>query len=123
CGAHGNAVGFLMEHSGMGFIDAVKDLAQQAGMQVPEEDSTPEERERAAALKQRQATLTDVLAKAGEHYKQQLKASPRAIDYLKGRGLSGEIAARFGLGYAPDGWRGLASVFARYDDPLLEESG
>jgi len=123
CGAHGNAVGFLMEHSGMGFIDAVKDLAQQAGMSVPEEDSTPEERERAAALKQRQATLSDVLAKAGEHYRQQLKGSPRAVDYLKGRGLSGEIAARFGLGYAPDGWRGLASVFPRYDDPLLEESG
>ncbi len=123
CGAHGNAVGFLMEHSGLGFVDAVKDLAQQAGMTVPEEDSTPEERERAAALKQRQATLSDVLAKAGEHYRQQLKGSPRAIDYLKRRGLSGEIAARFGIGYAADGWRGLASVFARYDDPLLEESG
>ena len=64
-----------------------------------------------------------MLAKAGDHYRRQLKASPRAIDYLKGRGLSGEIAARFGLGYAPDGWRSLASVFPRYDDPLLEESG
>ena len=51
------------------------------------------------------------------------RRSPRAIAYLKGRGLSGEIAARFGLGYAPDGWRGLASVFPSYDDPLLEESG
>jgi DNA primase len=64
-----------------------------------------------------------VLAKASDHYRKQLKASPRAIDYLKGRGLTGEIAAAFGLGYAPDGWRGLASVFPRYDDPLLEESG
>ncbi|HEX6364158.1 MAG TPA: DNA primase, partial [Albitalea sp.] len=73
--------------------------------------------------KERQATLTDVLAKAGEHWRQQLKRSPRAIDYLKGRGLTGAIAARFGLGYAPDGWRGLASVFPRYDDPLLEEAG
>src|SRR5947207_6400692 len=123
CGVHGNAVGFLIEHSGMGFVDAVRDLAQQVGMTVPEDDSSPQERERAAALKQRQATLSDVLAKAGEHYRQQLKASSRAIDYLKGRGLSGEIAARFGLGYASDGWRGLASVFPRYDDPLLEESG
>ncbi|HMC14892.1 MAG TPA: DNA primase [Albitalea sp.] len=123
CGANGNALRFLMEQSGMGFLDAVKDLAQQVGMTVPEEDSTPEERERAAALKQRKATLSDVLTKAGEHYKQQLRATARAIDYLKGRGLSGEIAARFGLGYAPEGWRGLASVFARYDDPLLEESG
>ena len=123
CGVHGNAVGFLMEHTGLGFVDAVHDLAQQVGMAVPEDDSSPQERERAAALKQRQATLSDVLAKAGDHYRQQLKASPRAIDYLKGRGLSGEIAARFGLGYAPEGWRALASVFPRYDDPLLEESG
>ena len=123
CGVHGNAVGFLMEHSGMGFIDAVRDLAQQVGMTVPEDDSTPAERERAAAQKQRQATLTDVLAKAAENYRKQLKANPRAIDYLKGRGLSGEIAAQFGLGYAPEGWRGLASVFPEYDDPLLAESG
>lgn len=123
CGVHGNAVGFLMEHSGLGFIDAVQDLAQQVGMTVPEDESTPAERERAAAQKQRQATLNDVLAKAAEHYRRQLKGSPRAVDYLKGRGLSGEIAAQFGLGYAPDGWRGLASVFPSYDDPLLEESG
>jgi DNA primase len=123
CGVHGNAVGFLMEHSGLGFIDAVQDLAQQVGMTVPEDESTPAERERAAAQKQRQSTLNDVLAKAAEHYRRQLKASPRAVDYLKGRGLSGEIAAQFGLGYAPDGWRGLASVFPSYDDPLLEESG
>ena len=123
CGVHGNAVGFLMEHSGLGFIDAVRDLAQQVGMAVPEDESTPAERERAAAQKQRQATLSDVIAKAAEHYRRQLKGSPRAVDYLKGRGLSGEIAAQFGLGYAPDGWRGLASVFPSYDDPLLEESG
>ena len=123
CGVHGDAVRFLMEHAGMGFIDAVRDLAQRVGMTVPEDDSSPQERERAAALKQRQATLNDVLAKAGDHYRLQLKANPRAVAYLKGRGLSGEVAARFGLGYAPDGWRGLASVFPRYDDPLLEECG
>jgi DNA primase len=123
CGVHGNALRFLMEHTGAGFVDAIHDLAQQVGMTVPEDTSTPEERERAQAAKQRQATLTDVLAKAAEHYKQQLKESQRAIAYLKGRGLSGQIAARFGLGYAPDGWRSLASAFPRYDDPLLEESG
>ena len=123
CGVHGNALRFLMEHTGAGFVDAVHDLAQQVGMVVPEDDSSPEERERANAAKQRQATLTDVLAKAAEHYKVQLKDNPRAVAYLKGRGLSGQIAARFGMGYAPDGWRGLASVFPRYDDPLLEESG
>ena len=123
CGVHGTALNFLIEYSGMGFVDAVKDLAQQVGMTVPDDDSSPAEREQAAAQKQRRATLTDVLARAADHYRKQLKLSPRAVDYLKGRGLSGEIAAQFALGYAPDGWRGLASVFAHYDDPLLEESG
>ena len=107
----------------MGFIDAVKDLAQQAGMTVPEDTRSPDEREQAVQHRQRQATLEEVLAKAAENYRRQLKGSPRAIAYLKGRGLSGEIAARYGLGYAPEGWRGLASVFPSYDDPLLEESG
>ncbi len=123
CGVHGNAVGFLMEHLGMGFVEAIKDLAQQCGMALPQDDETPEERERARAHKARQATLSDVLSKAAEHYRKQLKAHPRAIDYLKRRGLTGEICARFGIGYAPEGWRGLASVFPRYDDPLLAECG
>ena len=123
CGAHGNAVGFLMEHAGLSFPDAVRELAQQLGLTVPEDDSSPAERERAAAQKQRQATLSEVLARAAEHYRKALRTSPRAIDYLKRRGLTGEIAARFALGYAPEGWRSLASAFARYDDPLLEESG
>ena len=123
CGVHGNAVGFLMEQHGMGFIEAVRDLAQQAGLSVPEEAGQPGDREEAARQKQKQLTLNDVLARAAEGYRRQLKASDRAIAYLKGRGLSGEVAARFGLGYASDGWRGLASVFPSYDDPLLEESG
>ena len=123
CGVHGNAVGFLMEHLGVGFPDAVRDLAQQAGMTVPEDDSSVEERELAAAKKLRQATLSETLAKAADHYRKQLKSTPRAVDYLKARGLSGDIAGRFGLGYAPEGWRALASAFPRYDDPLLEESG
>jgi DNA primase len=123
CGKHGDAIGFLMEHTGMGFIEAVQDLAQQYGMQVPEDESSPEERARASAQRQRQATLSDVLEKAGEAYRKHLKGSPRAIDYLKGRGLTGEIARQFGLGYAPEGWRSLASVFADYDDALLVESG
>ena len=123
CGVHGNAVGFLMEQHGLGFVEAVKDLAQQAGLTVPEDTSSPAEREQAAQHKQIQATLGDVLARAADNYRRQLKGSERAIAYLKGRGLSGEVAARFGLGYAPEGWRGLASVFPSYDDPLLEESG
>jgi DNA primase len=123
CGAHGDAIRFLMEHTGASFVDAVHDLAQQVGMAVPEDERSVEERAQAAQTKARQASLSDVLAQAATHYRKQLKANPRAVDYLKQRGLSGEIAARFGLGYAPDGWRSLASAFARYDDPLLVESG
>ena len=123
CGASGDAIRFLTEFSGMTFVDAVKDLAQQTGMTVPEDEQSPADRELATAQRQRRATLTDVLSKAAQAYRKQLKLSPRAIDYLKGRGLSGEIAAQFGLGYAPEGWRSLASVFPSYDDPLLEESG
>ncbi|RZU02537.1 DNA primase [Rivibacter subsaxonicus] len=123
CGVHGDAIRFLTEFTGATFVEAVEDLAQQLGMQVPEEERSPEERERAKAAKERQQTLTEVLAKAAAHYKAKLKADARAVAYLKGRGLSGEIAARFGLGYAPEGWRGLASVYPRYDDPLLTESG
>ncbi|RZJ10860.1 MAG: DNA primase, partial [Haliea sp.] len=123
CGKNGNALTFLREHAGMSFPEAVKDLAGQYGMQVPEDDMSPQDRERAAQQREKQATLTDVLEKAGEAYRKHLKASPRAIEYLKGRGLSGEIARQFGLGYAPEGWRSLASVFANYDDPLLAESG
>ncbi len=123
CGKHGNAIGFLMEHTGMGFVEAVKDLAGEYGMQVPEDDRSPQDRALAAQQREKQATLTDVLEKAGESYRKHLRTSPRAIDYLKGRGLSGEVARQFGLGYAPEGWRSLASVFPQYDDPLLVESG
>ena len=123
CGVHGNAIGFLMEHSGMGFLDAVRDLAQQVGLTVPDDDRSPQEREKAQQLKDRESTLQGVLAQASDHYRKQLKQCPRAIEYLKGRGLSGEVAAHFAMGYAPEGWRSLASAFAHYDDPALEESG
>ncbi len=123
CGAHGDVIGFLMEHAGMDFVEAVHDLAQQYGLQVPEDYASPEDRERAASERQKQATLTDVLEKAANAYRKHLRTSQRAIDYLKTRGVSGLIAKRFGLGYAPEGWRALASVFPDYNDPLLAESG
>jgi DNA primase len=107
----------------MGFRDAVADLAQQVGMAVPEGPVDVEEQQRALQARAHQATLGEVLERAAEHYRRQLKAHPQAIDYLKRRGLSGEIAKRFGLGYAPSGWRSLASAFPRYDDPLLAEAG
>lgn len=123
CGVHGNAIGFLMEHAGMGFVEAVHDLAGQYGLQVPEDDASSEERARAAGQRQKQATLSEVLEKAGEAYRKQLRQSATAVNYLKGRGVSGEIAREYGIGYAPPGWRTLASVFPEYDDPLLAESG
>lgn len=123
CGVHGNALGFLMENAGLGFVEAVKELAQMQGMPVPDDNSSPQDRERAKAQKEKQTTLTDVMAQATKHWKQQLKVTPRAVKYLKGRGLTGEIAARFALGYAPENWRGLASAFPKYDDPILVEAG
>lgn len=123
CGKNGNAIGFLMEHAGMSFVEAVKDLAQGVGLQVPEDDRSPQDRARAAQEREKQATLSDVLEKAGDAYRKHLRTSDKAIAYLKGRGLTGEVAKRFGLGYAPEGWRTLASVFPDYQDPLLVESG
>jgi DNA primase len=123
CGKTGNAIGFLMEHVGMSFVEAVHDLAQQFGMQVPEDDTSPQDRAQAAQQRDKQATLNQVLERAGQAYQKHLKSSVRAVSYFKGRGVSGQVAKQFGLGYAPEGWRSLASVFPNYDDPLLVECG
>ena len=123
CGKNGNAIGFLMDHAGMTFVEAVNDLAQQYGLQVPQDDASPQDRARAAEQRQKQTTLNDVLERAGEAYRKHLKENNKAVAYLQKRGLSGEVARDFGLGYAPAGWRSLASVFPNYDDPLLVESG
>lgn len=123
CGASGDAIRFLTEHLGLSFVEAVRDLAGRVGMQVPEEQVSAEEQVRREKLRERRSSLGEVLQKAADFYRGQLKASPRAVAYLKGRGLTGQIAARFGLGFAPPGWRTLAGVFPRYDDPLLEEAG
>ena len=123
CGVSGDAIKFLTEHAGMTFIEAVKDLAQQVGLQVPEDDVSPQDRAKAAQVRAQQATLTSVLEKAGIAYIKHLRGSEKAINYFKARGLSGEVAKTFGLGYAPEGWRALASVFSDYNDPLLVESG
>lgn len=123
CGASGDAIRFLSEHLGLSFVEAVRDLAQGAGLTVPEEQVSPEERQRRDTLRERRLSLGEVLQRAADFFRTQLKAQPRAIDYLKQRGLTGAIAARFGLGFAPPGWRTLAGVFPNYDDPLLEEAG
>ncbi|MBS1170971.1 MAG: dnaG [Burkholderiaceae bacterium] len=122
CGKNGTAIGFLMEYTGIGFVEAVKTLAQNVGMTVPEDDDRLPPAQRAEQQKKSLA-LTDALTHAYQHYRKQLRSAPQAIDYLKQRGLSGEIAARFGLGYAPDAWDGLRTVFPDYDASALVESG
>jgi DNA primase len=120
CGEHGNAIGFLMAYGGMGYVDAVKELAASAGMQVPEErPRTPEE----IVRQERETDLYAVMEQAMDFYRGELKRAPRAIEYLKGRGLTGEIAARFRIGYAPDGWQGLKEAFPKYEDKSLVECG
>jgi DNA primase len=123
CGAHGSAIGFMMEYSGQSYVDAIEDLARSVGLTVPRE-----ERSTRNVIAQKQAlALSEVMTMASEWYSQQLKGSQRAIDYLKGRGLTGEIAKRYGLGYAPDGWQGLEAVFDSYGKDetakLLIEAG
>jgi len=122
CGAHGTSIGFLIEYSGMGFVDAVRDLAQGAGMVVPEADDKIPPAQRAAHQAQSLA-LTEAMTQACDFYRGQLRGAANAIAYLKNRGLTGEVAARFGMGYAPGGWDNLRSVFPQYDALALVESG
>ena len=107
CGAHGTAIGFLMEHAGLSFPEAVNDLAQSVGLTVPQEPSPMRgggsggmggEGYAPAVSKAVTTALSDVMATASDFYKTQLRGAPNAIQYLKKRGLTGEIAKRFGLG-------------------------
>lgn len=123
CGAHGTAISFLMEYNGLSFVESIHDLAKQVGMVVPQEEQTPAARESEAKNKTIKLSLQDVLQKAAQYYKAELKKSPLAIEYLKGRGLSGVIAAKFQVGYAPAGWQGLQAVFSDYDNEVLETAG
>ncbi|WP_298395352.1 DNA primase [uncultured Azonexus sp.] len=117
CGAHGTAIGFVMEYQGIGFVDAVKELASRVGMTVPDSgDFSPEKYGQTR-------NLVEIMSRAAAWYKEQLRRSDKAIAYCKKRGLSGEIAARYGMGYAPDGWNGLKSIFPDYDSDELKLAG
>ncbi|HQS57043.1 MAG: DNA primase [Gallionellales bacterium 35-53-114] len=118
CGAHGTAIGFVMEHAGMGFVDAVEELARSIGVPVPREALAPGQVHQKIA-----PDLYEVMQAATRYYREQLKQSPRAIDYLKRRGLNGEIAARFGIGYAPEAWQNLNGITSSYQDSSLVETG
>ncbi len=118
CQAHGSAINFLMEHAGLSFVDAVEELAREMGLAVPQEAGTP-----GAGRSRNQPNLIEALEQAARYYQRRLRESPAAIAYLKERGLSGETAARFGLGFAPPGWRNLEAVAADYDDVTWEQAG
>ncbi len=118
CGAHGNAIGFLMEYSGLAYPEAIRSLAESVGVPVPETRGRPE-KPGSAEAPGLAARMMDALT----YYRAELKKSKVAIDYLKGRGLSGEIAARYGLGFAPDGWQNLEAVFPDYATAPLKDTG
>jgi DNA primase len=123
CGAHGTAISFLMEYAGLSFVDAIEELAKSVGLTVPKASND--------GLKivdqQQTIALTQSLEKMMQWYQEQLKKNQRAINYLKNRGLSGEVAKRFGMGYAPDQWQNFESILGSYDDDstakILAESG
>ena len=116
CGVHGTAITFLMDYEHMDFVEAVEDLAHRAGLDVPR-DSTHETSRTAVTQPH-----YELLEKVSEYYQQQLRTHPQAsrlVDYLKKRGLSGEVAARFHIGFAPPGWDNLAKAFG--SDPATQK--
>ncbi len=119
CGAHGTALGFLIEYQGVGFVDAVHELAKRVGMIVPQEVRS----EQAVAAQKAAVGMIEALQLATDYYRGELKKSEKAIAYLKGRGLSGEIAARFQIGYAPPGWQNLTEVLPDYQSETLTLAG
>lgn len=121
CGAHGSSINFLMEHFGMGFVEAVHELARDAGLTVPEDNSR--EGRDAAQKASQQLALSQWMDRAAAYYRLRLKETPAAIQYLKDRGVSGETAKRFGLGYAPAGWRNLEGVLPDYAAEDAERAG
>ena len=134
CGAHGTAITFLIEYSGLSFPEAVRELAQSVGMAVPdsrdglrgppaEAASTGRGEQAAGGAHSNAAAIIDALESAAAWYRGALRHSERAIAYLKKRGLTGEIAARFGMGYAPEGWNNLRDAFEDYRHPVLIDAG
>ena len=123
CGAHGSAIGFVMEHQGLSFPEAVQFLADRVGMTVPKVRGQEDNPEIRAEHKKKQQTLEETTAVAADFYAQQLKFNPAAKAYLDKRGLSAEVIAHYGLGYAPDGWQPLAQVFQPYPNTALVDTG
>ena len=110
CGAHGSAISFLMEYAGLTFTDAIEELAQGVGLTVPNEAVTIN----SPLNQQLSSRLFEAMEKATSFFKDNLKKDQRAKNYLINRGLSGEVALRFGIGSVPDAWQNLESVFGSY---------
>lgn len=118
CGEHGNAVSFLMEYDRLDFVDAIEELASMNGMEVPREERqhTPEQQRKYQQAQQQKQDDYQIMLQISRFYQQQLRVAQDkdvAVNYLKGRGLSGEIAKRFGIGYISDSWDGMMNAFAR----------
>ena len=105
CGAHGTAIGFLMEFDHMNFVDAIESLASTMGVDVPRDES-----DRPARRYDELFSLTESVEK---HWQSQLREHPVAVEYLKQRGIDGETARRFGIGFAPDGWSNVLDKFGK----------
>jgi len=110
CGAHGTALGFLMEFDHMDFPEAVESLARSMGVDVPRNAEDRPSR--------RYDELFDLLGKVERKWQRELKGHPAAVDYLKARGIDGATAQRFGIGYAPDGWSRLLDRFGTSDEKI-----
>ena len=108
CGAHGTAVGFLMEYEHMSFVEAIESLANSMGVEVPRSESDQPAR--------RYDELFSLMDAVARHWQSCLKDSPQAVEYLKDRGIDGSTAKRFGIGYAPDGWSNVLDKFGQSDE-------
>ena len=118
CGEHGNAISFLMEFDRLDFVDAVDELASHCGMEVIREENTasPAEQRRQQQIYQQKQDDYELMSQISRFFQQQLKVASdkdTAIQYLKGRGLSGEVVKRFGIGYISDAWDGMMNTFSR----------
>lgn len=114
CGAHGTALGFLMEFEHLDFVEAVEVLAQQHGLEIPHDETN--------YVKNNYQDLYVLLEQANEYFQKNLRQTQLAINYLKNRGVSGEIAAKYNLGYAADGFENLLKQFdsAATQEQLIE---
>ncbi|BDR35375.1 hypothetical protein PDY_24230 [Photobacterium damselae subsp. damselae] len=103
CGAHGNVLDFVMEFDRLEFVEAIEELASQLGIEVPREGYV-ESNNGPIISKAQRLDIYNLLSSATRLYVNELKSNPQAIAYLKDRGLSGEVAKKFNIGFAPDNW-------------------